>query len=49
MFVFMVVDMMKNCGWFNRAEEMMEYVGGNVGIEHRYPKRSKRNGGGGSK
>jgi hypothetical protein len=27
-FVFMVVDMMKNCGWYGLADRILEFVGG---------------------
>ena len=32
MFVFMVVDMMKNSGWYGQADRILELVGVNVGL-----------------
>jgi hypothetical protein len=31
-FVFFVVDMMKNCGWYGQADRILELVGVNVGL-----------------
>ena len=32
-FVFMVVDMMKNSGWYGQADRILEFVGMNVGLK----------------
>ena len=33
-FVFMVVDMMKNSGWYGQADYILEFVGVNVGLDN---------------
>ena len=32
-FVFMVVDMMKNSGWYGQADRILELVGVNVALK----------------
>jgi hypothetical protein len=41
-FVFMVVDMMKNSGWYGQADRILEFVGLNVGLKIKETTKRKR-------
>ncbi len=40
-FVFMVVDMMKNSGWYGQADRILEFVGLNVGLKIKETAKAK--------